>query len=280
MKRISVVDELHNKVFDFYDNNLGTILRSFEGFEYADVKSAVEDIPGKPGAAYLTSSFGRRIFSWSGDLLNGDVYALRREMLSPMRQSGNIKLIKFTTYDDLELQCFAEITKVVSPYTHSVNSFLIEVVSPDWRFYSQEPGTFSIGQSIAFGGAEIAIDIPLEIPVEAGEGSTVGTATNEGNDETDPFFTITGPGTDFTIRNETTDKEFILTTTLLAGEYVEVDVLNRTVKLNGVTNIYSDFSGDFFSLEPGDNEISFLSASGWDDDTNLALSFRHAYNGI
>jgi hypothetical protein len=159
--------------FTFYDNANGTILRSFEGFEYPSVRDVIEDISGKGGATYVTSKFGRRLVSWSGDLVSSSVFTLRRTMLEALRQQGRMKLIKFTTYDDLALQFEAEITKVLNPYTHSIHSFLIEAVAADWRFFSQ---------------AEVEDEV---------EDGAVGVISNLGNEETDPVFRIDGPGTSF-----------------------------------------------------------------------------------
>ena len=169
--------------------------------------------------------------------------------------------------------------KVLNPYTHSVHSFLIEFKAPDWRFYSQVLTSHDMGQTFVKGGGAIPMAIPWAIPVSTA--SVIDKiVTNQGNEATDPIFTITGPGTTFTITNFTTGKTFILSTTLGAGDVVVIDIKNRTVILNGTDNLYPDITGDFWSLIPGENELRFFVTGGLTVDTNLNLSYRDAYNGV
>jgi hypothetical protein len=138
MKKIEIINQTTNKSFTFYDNGDKTILRDFEGFEYSDVKHAIEHVSGQPGAVYVTSSFGARRLTISGDVVGEDIYETRRDILEVLRQDGRLKLIKMETYDGLELQCEVEVIRVTSPYTHTIHSYLIEFIAPDWRIYSQE----------------------------------------------------------------------------------------------------------------------------------------------
>jgi phage-related protein len=255
MKSIAIVDQVSSESFTFYDNAGGTILRSFEGFEYAEVRHSIEEVAGERSAVYVTSKFGKRLVSWEGDLVSNDVFTLRRQLLSVLRQRGEMKLIKFTTYDDLDLQFEAEVIRVANPYTHKIHSFLIEVIAPDWRFYSQ-----------------------TEHEEEVADGATE-EIENAGNERTDPVIRIEGPGTSFTILNGTTGKGFTITNTLLEGEYIDIDVKEKTIINDSEESVYADFSGDFPSLEPGTNEVDF-SAVGGGAATKIKVIYRDAYNGL
>lgn len=279
MKMLTIIEQLNGDQFTFYDNRLGTILRSFEGFEYANVKASIDDVAGDYGGVYVNSKHGTRQFSIQGDLISDNVFELRRTLLKALRQTGTIKLLKFTTYDDLQLQCEAEITKLSNPYTHQIHTFLIQFLAPDWRFYSQELKTLNMTQTILGGGTSIPFTIPLDIS-EWTDSTVSHLLTNEGNEATDPVFTITGPGTGFTIENITTNKTLNLDTTLIGGDEVVIDVKNRTVIKNGTDNLYPDITGDFWSIIPGDNDLRFYITSGSDENTNLNIAYRDAYNGI
>lgn len=276
MNSITVINQDNSDQFTFYDNDNGTTIKTLEGFEYADVREVIEDVAGDDGAIYITSKFGRRRFSWSGDLVSAVVYELRREMLSVLRQTGRMKLIKFTTYDDLDLQVEAEIVKVLNPYTHSIHTYLIEAIAPDPRFYSQSETEYETAQTVVSGGSAIPADVPMSL---YSAGIEVADAINVGNEVTDPVFKVHGPGTFFTVGNQETGEVFTLDYTLNDEEYIEIDVKNRTVKLNGVTNTYSAFSGDFWQLQPGGNTIRFV-ASGLGVETLLTITYRDAYNGL
>lgn len=251
MKSLTVVSQ--DQEFTFYDNSDDTILRQFSGFEFSDIRPQLVELIDR--ATYITAKHDKRRLSWQGDLL-GDVFDKRRDMLSVMRQTGDLKLLKFVTYDDLELQVEAEIIKVVNPYNHKVHSFMVEAVSPDWRFYSQDLHTDELSAN------------------------SVDDVVNSGNEWTSPVYKITGPGTDFSVQNNLTDDSFLVEYTLGAGEYIEVDVYERSVKLNGITNIYRYFSGDFARLKAGTNEYSFMVASGNTGDTKLEVIYRDAYRGV
>ncbi len=139
----------------------------------------------------------------------------------------------------------------------------------------------SLGQTFISGGAAIPATIPMSLGVSlSSEQSSEKIVTNEGTESTDPVFTITGPGTNFTIGNATTDKEFILNSVLSGGDIVVIDIKNRTVVKNGTDNLYPDITGDFWSLVPGENELRFNVQSGADFDTLLTVAFRDAYGGI
>lgn len=253
MKNLQIVNG--NKSFTFYDNANGTILRSFDGFEYGEVRDVIEDVAGNNGALYVTSRFGRRRLSWSGDLVGSDVFTLRRQMLSAMRQQGQLKLLKFTTYDDLELQCEVEIVKILNPYTHKIHTYLIEAIAPDWRFYSQEEYT---------------------VEVDAEDTQIV---ENLGNEVTPPIFRIHGAFEHATIQNLSTGEDIDIDYTLTAGSYIEINTRDNTVKLDDGTPIFSAFSGEFISLLPGENDIAFTVVSG-DESTKLDVIYRDAYNGL
>jgi phage-related protein len=253
MKSITILDESNNLSFTFYDNLNGSILREFEGFEFSDVNSVIEEVASN-GAFFSNSKFGKRRVSWTGDLISDAVFTLRRTLLKVLRQTGEMKLIKFTTYDDLALQFYADIVKLLNPYTNSIHTFLIEAVAPDWRFYSQTLN---------------------ELTIESDE-----TLQNAGNENTEPTLIINGPGSGFTVENVTTGESFYIDYTLLEGETIEIDMTAKTVLFNGLTNIYDKFTGDFFSLVPGSNEITLDIDSDSGAETNLVISWRDAYRGI
>lgn len=278
MKTIQIIDQDTNQNFAFFDNSGDTILNKFEGFEYAPVRSVIESVAGEQSGVYLTSKFGPRRTAWGGDLVASDVFAQRRQLLNVLRQRGRMKLIRFTTYDDLKLQYEAEIVKYLNPYNHKVHTYLLEAQSPDWRFYSQELKVFTTGQTLIIGGTSIPATIPMGFPLSGSSVSSLN-VNNAGNESTDPVITLYGPANQFTVINNTTGKQFVLDYAIAEGESIIVDVKSRTVIVNGVTSIYNALDGDFFNLQPGINEIQFT-ATGSNEDTVLKVEYRDAWNGV
>lgn len=257
MQTVTIIDQDTSNQFILEDNGSETILRDFEGFEYPEVKSVIEDVAGKQSAIHVTSKFGRRRLSIAGDIVGGDVFATRRDMLSVMRQTGNMKLVKILTYDDLALQFEADITKVVAPYNHQIQSFLVEMIAADWRLYSQTQKTN-----------------------ESASGSQ--NLVNDGNERTEPIFRIDGPFESVELVNNSNSETFSIEYGIYGvddGDYVIVDCFNRTIMLNGETPIYTAFSGEFFSLLPGSNIVSFT-PTGAGGNTLLTTTWRDAYAGI
>lgn len=278
MLKIKVTEQSNNISYEFFNNSENCVLNGFQGFDYPSIKSAVADIPGRIGSALIASSYGRRIISWNGELIGSDVFGERRAMLSAMRQVGTMKLIEFTTYDNLALQCEAEITKVDSPYNHMIQAFLIEAVAPDFRFYSQTLHEDSMAESQIEGGTSIPTPVPIDFD---GSGSSGGlNIVNLGNEDTPISFTIKGPGEGFTVRNDTTQKQFRINYAISVGDEIVIDTKNKTVLLNGTYNIYSALEGYFWELVSGTNRIFFIADSDADENTLLEMRWRDAYNGV
>lgn len=98
---------------------------------------------------------------------------------------------------------------------------------------------------------------------------------NSGNRSTPAVMTITGPVTDPRIVNDTDGKTLIFLITLGAGETLVIDLSNRTVLLNGVTNRRDSLQNtDWFLFRPGSTFIRFGGASG---SGTLTISYRNAW---
>lgn len=253
MKQIKITDQDTSKSFTFYDNSNGTILRKFDGFEYPQVLTSIEDIAKQNGAYYSNSKFGKRRLSFQGDLVGANKFQQRKDLLAVARQLGQMKLFEVISYDDLLLRFEAEITRLTMPYTHQIHSFLFELEASDYRFYSQD---------------EIVTDFTANELI---------VLENEGTEATNPIFTITGSGTTIEVANLSTGESFEIGA-ISSSQEVIIDTMKRIVTLDGGSN-YSIFSGDFFMLEPGNNGIEFL-VTGNDSNTKLEVKHRHAYNGL
>lgn len=255
--------------FELTSNKIGAL----EGWEWPDTVYVSQSIAGQRPPVFISSKKGRRRFSISG--LDRD--CLRNEMIKALNVDGNLKLIEFTTLDGLELQTYAEVLSLKNPYHALTKPFLIELEAHDPNFYTQELFSLETGITDLGGGASIPTAIPMNF-------SATGTArpviNNGGNTASSPEFVIHGPGTDFTVQNITTGELFTLDITLVAGEIVTISTLNHTVIKGTNTNVFGLFSGDFFKLAVGNNEIHFDAVSGSSDATKLVINYRHAYAGI
>ena len=247
MKSIRITETTKNKYFEITGGQIGTL----EGWEYPSVISAIDDIPGNKGALYVNSKFGRRRLSIQG-YIPGQTEAERIAMGLALRQTGTMKLMTFTTLNDLALQAYVEVLSLDYKYSNKCTSFLIELVAPDPRFYSQT-----------------LHDTKLD-------NSDSKKITNSGNEITSPSIKLLGDGSNWVISNTTTGKSFTLARTISGTDYITINCADRTVLLNNTTSIFPDFDGDFFVLDPGDNTIT-TTVTGGDVTTEVHVLFRDSY---
>lgn len=106
------------------------------------------------------------------------------------------------------------------------------------------------------------------------------TVTNDGDTDSPPTIKITGPATNFTVKNVTTGKSIKIDHALGAGSVVTIDFKNRTIKGSTGNNLYSklDFiNSDWWELEPGENKIEVTTESAETSSTKVETSFRDAW---
>jgi hypothetical protein len=119
---------------------------------------------------------------------------------------------------------------------------------------------FSFGFNLSFG----AVVPPIGVNV-----------FNGGNRATPAILTLAGPLVDPRIINDTSGKTLPFSITLEAGDVLVIDLLNRTVVLNGSTNKRASLlSSDWFLFDPGNTFIRFGGASG---TGTLTVSYRYAW---
>lgn len=120
---------------------------------------------------------------------------------------------------------------------------------------------FNLGFPFGFGGAA----------------STDGVfVVNAGNRPTPPTFTINGPCTGPSIRDETYGNILAFNITLASGETLVIDTQYRTVRLNGATNRRNTMTNfEWFFLNPGSTFIRYGASTG--AGSSLDVSFRSAW---
>lgn len=98
---------------------------------------------------------------------------------------------------------------------------------------------------------------------------------NNGNRPTPAVFTIDGPVTDPRIMNDTDSKSLNFSIVLASGEFLTVDLANRTVLFNDDINRRDALvTSDWFLFNPGSTFIRFGGSSG---SGTLTVSYRDAW---
>lgn len=259
-----------------------------QGFESPSTRISVIERGGEHGAYMASALYGARAITLEGTV-HGDTVATfedrRRDLQNILhieRDSYGIpklKTLKFTTQDDLELQCAVN---VASPLLmNKVNilhaRFQINLVAPEYTLEAQTATTQNFTTPTATG-----FTWPFVWPVTWGTSSGAAhVLTNNGNGYAYPTITFTGPLTNPRLLNTTTGEEMALTQTILSGQVVVITMRDRTIVQDGSINRISlkTAPSTWWALVPGANSLNFGTSSSSDIGT-CTVSFRDAYVGI
>lgn len=123
--------------------------------------------------------------------------------------------------------------------------------------------------------------IPFTFPVSFGSSATgLASLTVGGDIETYPVVRIFGQCASPKIVNFTTGQSVSLPgLSIGTGQFVDVDMLNQTVKLNGVTSVISNLdvvNSTFWSLPVGANSVKLI-ASGFDSNAKATITWANAW---
>lgn len=131
-----------------------------------------------------------------------------------------------------------------------------------------------------FTGGGMSIPMPIQMDMSVG-GSNDVNIDNGGTYSAFPIFIFYGPLSNPSLANITTGETLNLNMTLLtSSDFVVVDTFLRTVVLNpGGTNARQFVSGEFFTLEPGNN-LLHLGAGLFNTQGKAMVKFRDHYLGL
>lgn len=265
------------------DVNYVGVLTEITGFDMPEVRESADNLVQMDGGIHGDFFFGRRPFTMSGRVLpiasatdrNAKVTALQRAVTA-LRADA---IVKFTPSGGQEQFLAARVQQPLRISGNWIKEFQIAMVAADPRRYSMVLESSTVAASATAGVGGFAFDMAFDI--DFGVASPTGQllVENNGNMDTWPVLTITGPGTNPSIFNASTNQTITFGYTLAAGETLVVDTLNRTVKLNGVTDRYSalDFlNTEWWPLIPGINDIRLIFAS-YSAGATLNVAWRHAW---
>ena len=193
--------------------------------------------------------------------------------------------VSFTTLAGDSYYLDAYFNEPVMPLDNPVSTdFMVTAVG---NLIYSAAGVISGNISRPIGGGLV---IPFTIPAVA-SASTGGTVilSNSGTSTAYPSIdqygnggvTLTGSLTNPVLSNLTTGKFIELTYTLASGDYVQIDMENQLILLNGSSSLISTktTSSDWWGLEPGANSISISTSSG-SDGGYVTIQYNPAFIGV
>lgn len=256
---------------------------SIQGFEGGTVQHRMISSPLRDGSRYLDSRkqemFPLIIFEIEGATWE-QLQSRRRQLAPLLRPKAGIGVLDYQPSSGLDAYAIDALVERRVPQAQANPAAQIErwtlqfrCHDPYWRAAVATLANVSVQDD--------GMDVPTEVPTEIGGLAGATTIANDGDVEAWPVVTATPAETVETpvIENLTTGQILTLSgLTIAAGETLEIDMLNQTVTLDGVSaRQYVTADSEFWSLEIGDNNVKVSHTSG-----GASWSFSHfdRYEGI
>lgn len=257
------------------------ILEDVGGFDSPNIRQNLADLPEADGAIAGDFFLSSRPVTMSGRIVSSSA-AQRNSVVAQMQRAVRALRADLTISTQPQgmpaMQATARLDNLrIGP--GYVKTFQLSLVCPDPRFYSQTLNSQAATSSVSTAGAAF----PWSFPVGFG-GGTGGTAnlsaSNAGNIDTYPLIRVYGPVSNPQIENHTTGQWlYVDNVTLAAGEYIDIDVKERTVVSNAGANLFSHVrfpDSSWWTLPPGGSTIQ-LWASSSSTGVELDVSWRDAW---
>lgn len=266
-------------------------LTGVEGLDAPDYRVSTSENAGEDGGAVGAAFYGSRLVTLTGSV-KGDSAAeynqARRNLayMCRIRKDSygypEMTPFSFTTLDGVDYTFSGQIKSFKAPVKYpTFTNFFISIICPDPALYG---AAFTSGAVTRPVGGTVTFPLTFDSTIEFGTGSG-GNATvyNYGNADTWPIITLRGVGSNPYIYSPSRGKNMKLNySTTLPSDEIVIDMKNKTIILNGTTNLlsYKDVDSDWFSIEAGvDTNIQFNTSSSSDTMT-MEVTGNVAYVGI
>lgn len=263
------------------DPNYVGMLTELTGMDSPDVRENAEDLVQMDGGIHGDFFHGRRPITMTGLILNPTSILDRdQKQLKVSRATEAMRGDAILDWFDaaghrlmLKLRR-QQPTRITGAWQ---KQFMLAMVAADPRIYSYSVQSAYAAAVTASGDVGRAYD--KEYDTDYGPSVPTGQLllATLGTTLTYPVLTIYGPVVNPTVSNLTVGQQIQLNYTLVAGETLVVDTLNRTVKLAGLADRYGavDFSNtEWWGLVPDTNDIRM---GGFGSGASLVVEWRDAW---
>jgi len=259
-----------------------TLLVGQDGFSSPATRIVRDDYPIKHGGELISQYYKKRRIVLRGMLLKTTkalFMSHRRDLIDAFTFNNAEKTMVVTLMDDTVIQiAVIGISELRMSQKGLMAEWEIEVEANDPIFYSNTLNSETGYVTTIAGGATIPATIPLAL---SGGITNELEITNSGNAKVYPTsFQIHGPGTNFVIDNREAGEALYYNAEIPDGSYVDIDFKTRTALLNGLTNVYTNISGDFWKVGIGTNTITLTVGTGSEAGTRIEISWRDGYWGV
>lgn len=261
------------------------IIQGVTGLGPADIRTSSFLFSGRSGGLVTDQQYGFRAVTINGKVGRNDGTREqhridRQEFLNALPIGATIP-VYITVFDGETYRIDANVTDAKVEYAQRgyISDFLIQLTAGDPLFYSTAGGDEQIAivnRTVDNGGYVT----PYVLPVEWSPGGQPTVVTNSGNAVVYPTITIHDETHDPVLTNEATGEQFSMNINTNDGDELVIDMLKRTVKLNGSDVIGNRIAGSvWFGLMVGDNAIRFDTDTGLDNGYAEVI-WRNGVTGI
>ena len=244
-----------------------------------------DEVPGQDGARLRQTRFGphdftiKMVITEASEALLRTAIRARVSAMNPKRGEGILRVTS-PLGDVREIQCSVidgmglEEKPEMSGPQMQMALVTFHATDPLWRDQSDTSASYNVGDAPSF--------FPI-FPIRLTSSQIVvdEIILNDGDDEMWPVWTLLGPGSGIALRNVTTGKSLVLSTTLLAGESIVIDTQPnyKTVKLQDGTNLWPDVdvTSSLWPLVEGSNAIRLEMSGATIGASVLQVNYRRKW---
>ncbi len=182
-----------------------------------------------------------------------------------------------------QIRCQVEEAPIFSKKTRSFKyqDFIINLIAPNPLWIS--PTSNSAEMAAWVGGLSFPLSFPMSFAMQ---GKTIA-VTNNGDVDAPVHIDFYGPSTNPKIKNVTTDEFIRVKRDLLEGQRLSINTEygKKSVQLidgDGITTNamnYIDLDSKFWSLEPGQNTISYEADAG-ENQAKVNITWKNRFSGM
>lgn len=261
------------------------IIKKVSGLGPADIRTSSFLYSGRSGGLVTDQQSGFRMVSIEGKI--GEIggnrvdHAADRQALLAALPIGTKIPVYITNFAGEQFRIDANVTDAKVEYSQGgyTSDYMIQLTAGDPLFYSVAGGdeqSATVNRTVDNGGYVT----PYILPVEWDSGGAPTIVTNSGNAIVYPTITIYDTTHDPILTNQATGEQFAVSINTNDGDELVIDMLNRTVKLNGSDVIGNKVDGSvWFGLLIGNNPIR-LDTDTVGDNGYAEVVWRNGVTGI
>lgn len=265
-----------------FNSGSNYFIDGFKGLEMPPTRVVNYNLAGEHFGLFVNAFYGKRRFVLKGWVIGSSVtdFISRRDAFqSALDIKGGEITVKFTLANNRQVQIDAvlmglDFTPIVGGATGAAFQVEFEAAFPFLVSQSENSQNLILP---AGGGGKVPPDT-MPMALGGNSGGSI-TAINNGNGIYYPTVRFLGPVSSPQITNFTTGKSIRLGISISSGSYIDVDFKRKTVTDNLGTNKYSVKSGEWWYLQPGNNEIRFT-ADSYDPAALCNFKYKDSWLGI